>query len=172
MKRRLLIAGTVAAAAGAGAGVAWRLTRPPELDAGEQAFWATRLEAPAGGELALASWRGRPLLVNFWATWCAPCIEEMPELDRFARGQPGLSVLGVAVDRADAVRRFLADRPVGYAVGIAGFGGARLAQALGNPGSGLPFTVLMDADGRRVRHKLGPVDETELRGWIDAPNRG
>lgn len=122
MKRRSLIGGGVAGAAAlAGAGMAWwrlRVEEPP-LPAG---FWDSRFERPEGGELTLASLRGKPMVLNFWATWCAPCRQELPVLDAFQRkyaGQ-GVDVVAVSVDERgdlDAVRRVLA--PFSFAGALA-----------------------------------------------------
>ena len=102
MRRRLLLGGVAASAALAGLGAAWWRSRPPPA----AELWALRLPRPEGGELAFADWRGRNLVVNFWATWCAPCIRELPQLDRFQRdfAGRGWQVVGIAVDRPDAVR--------------------------------------------------------------------
>ena len=148
--RRLLLVLGGAAATVAGAGVAWWMQQPGADDtAGGSAdlLWAQQLETPQGGRLELAQWRGRPLLVNFWATWCAPCIEEMPELDRFQRefGARGGQVIGIALDRPQAVREFLARTPVGFPIGISGFAGVELSRALGNDGGALPFSLLIAA---------------------------
>lgn len=163
MIRRALLA---AAVGGVGAGLAWRWFDGRRLSPGDEALWAARYPRPDGRELALAELRGRPLIVNFWAPWCPPCVQEMPALDRLQRRRSDVTVLGIAVDQAEPVRRFLERSPVSFPIVIAGFAGIGLSQALGNPGSGLPYTVLMASSGRQLRHKFGETDDAELESWL------
>ena len=160
--------GVGAAAALAGAGVAtWRWRAQPVLDPALQAFWAERFEQPGGGELSVASFRGKPLLVNFWATWCPPCVDELPLINRFYRDQAanGWQVLGLAVDQAAPVTRFLAHTPLDFSVALAGFAGTELSRSLGNASGALPFSVVFAADGTVRHRKLGKVDPEELALW-------
>lgn len=175
MKRRHLVMGAAGAAA-AGAGVGWNLWRRPApeasavLDAPTLAFWQASFPQPGGGELAMATLRGQPLVLNFWATWCPPCVKEMPELDRFAKAFAGRGgrVLGLAVDNPTAVRQFLARQPVGYAIALAGFEGTELSRQLGNRTGALPYTAVFDRSGRVVQRKLGETTFDELNGWAQA----
>lgn len=171
MNRRhlLLYAGAAGTAALAGAGLAWWRWRPADPAAGASAaLFAQTFDAPDGRQLALRQFAGRPLVVNFWATWCPPCVREMPELDRFHRSHRSLGwqVLGVAIDRPEAVREFLIKVPVSFPIAIAGFAGTELGKALGNTTGALPFTVALNAAGEITHRKLGETRYDELLSWV------
>lgn len=173
-RRRVALAGTGVALVSVGLGwaVRWLAERPPapQPEAGTGTpidIWPLRFERPQGGELILAQLRGRPLVLNFWATWCPPCVEEMPMLDRFHReqGDAGWQVVGLAIDSAEPVREFLVRHPVDFPIALAGVKGVTIARSLGNQRGALPFSVIYDADGAAVSHKLGALTESELRAW-------
>ncbi|MFP5475480.1 MAG: TlpA family protein disulfide reductase [Gammaproteobacteria bacterium] len=178
--RRQWLAYGGAAAVAAGAGLAlWRHREQPQVGVpatGEvpDALWSLRLPRPGGGELALAALRGKPTLVNFWATWCPPCVEEMPLLDRFHRENTanGWQVVGIAVDRAEPVDRFLARLPVVFPIGIAGAQALSLVRALGNDSGGLPFTLVLDSGGAVRDRRMGKVEPADLQAWQRAVVHG
>lgn len=171
MNRRRLWLGA-AAAAGLVAGVTGALrgwAPGPIVPKEQQALdvWRLRFATPDGGDIVFGALRGRPLLLNFWATWCVPCIEELPLLDRFQSRQAALgwSVVGLAADQDDAVRRFLVRRAVRYPVALAGLAGIDLARQLGNPNGGLPYSVLFDRAGAIAGTKRGALTEADLATW-------
>ncbi len=169
--RRALLAGTGILAAAGGALWYGRQSKAPGAHlAGDAAaaldLWNLRFPRPQGGELVMAELRGRPLLINFWATWCPPCIKELPEFDRFSRSHDKqLRVVGLAIDSLAPVQEFLKKQPVGFDIGLAGFAGTDLALSLGNSAGALPFTVLLDAKGVMVQRKLGETQYAELESW-------
>jgi len=121
-----------------------------------------------GGRLALpGDFAGRPVLVNVWASWCGPCVEEMPELQRFAaaQGPAGVQVLGIALDDAANVREFLRRVPVGYPIALDAPGPADAGVRLGNPKGVLPYSVLLSADGTLLKQRIGPFAPGEIDGW-------
>ena len=165
-RRRLLIAGVGTGAAALGLGLAMRHTsESPISSAQTEALWSARFDRPEGGELIAANFKGKPLLLNFWATWCAPCVKELPELAQFQRefATQGWQVVGLAVDAPTPVREFLKKIPLEFPVGLAGLAGTNLARTLGNHQGGLPFSVAFAANGDIIWRKLGATTLEELR---------
>ena len=170
-RRGLLVGALAAGALAAGAGVAWWRHSPrPEEDGAVDRLWTLNFDTPQGAALPMAGFKGRPLLVNFWATWCPPCVEEMPLLDAFFRehAAKGWQVVGLAVDQPSSVRTFLQRLPVTFPIGMAGLEGTELARSLGNASGGLPYTVVLGADGAVRQRRMGRVTEADLQAWIAA----
>jgi len=118
------------------------------------------------GEVAMRQFLGKPLVLNFWASWCPPCVKEMPDLDALSQEHPRVGFVGLAVDSAINVRRFTEKVQVSYPLLLSGHGGIAQMRALGNRQGGLPFTVLFDAQGRAQRQILGQIRATQLDGFI------
>ena len=170
MKRRTLVLGGAGVAA-IGAGIAtalWRhRTVPTAGPETARAQSQDQFEKPDGGKLVLADFAGKPLLLNFWATWCPPCVKEMPLLDRFAHEQrTGWHVVGLAIDKVEPVREFLVKHPVRYPIAMAGLDALEWLRSLGNLGGGLPFSVVFDSAGALTQRKLGEISPPELAAWV------
>jgi thiol-disulfide isomerase/thioredoxin len=133
-----------------------------------EAIPALSLKTLTGNVVELpATYTGRPILINFWASWCGPCIQEMPELDRYStsQGAHGTQVVGIALDDAEAVRAFLQRTPVGYPILLDAAGPRDSGVQLGNPKGVLPYSVLVSADGRLLKQRIGPFDPGEVDHW-------
>ena len=166
-RRRLLAAGLGAGLLGLGAALGWDWWQGRRHQSADEKFWQHSFEAIQGPPIHARSLRGRPLVVNFWATWCAPCIEEMPLIDAFYRQNKSKNhqVLGIAVDKPEAVLAFLARLPVQYPLVLLGAHGAALGKELGNLTGGLPFTVFFGSTGNVMRRKMGKLVAADLDSW-------
>ncbi|KNH09954.1 Cytochrome c-type biogeneis protein ResA [Candidatus Burkholderia brachyanthoides] len=133
-------------------------------------FWQATPPGASGTAQPLASFKGKSVVVNFWASWCGPCVKEMPALSAMQREyqKKGITFIWLGVDSEKNVNAFLQKVHVDYPVYIAGFGGADLARNFGNNAGGLPFTVVIDAKGTVRSTKLGEIDETELKKTLNA----
>lgn len=153
-----------------GATLALRHIAPPERPlADATTLFAQTFNDSQGQAQAMAQWQGSYLVVNFWATWCAPCIEEMPDLQKVQAeyANRGVTVVGLAIDSEVAVRRFGDEFKLQFPLLLAGAAGSELIRQLGNPSGALPYTLLIDRRGRIVRSRLGRLRAIELRAWLD-----
>lgn len=169
-RRTAMYAGVAALAAIAGAGVAWKRHSLDDMTPkAMSAFWDAEFDTPSGESLPMTAFQGKPLVINFWATWCTPCIEEMPLIDAFFRENEskGWQVLGLAIDQPSRVRQFLSQFPVQYKIGLAGLTGTELAKKLGNDVGGLPFTIVLDANGKVKQRKLGKLTADDIKKWSE-----
>ncbi len=165
-RREALILGAVAAGAALIGGVTGALVLQSRSGAAE--LLGASFPDPTGKTRRLAEWRGKALVVNFWATWCAPCREEIPLLDAAQQqhASAGLQVVGIGIDSAANVAEFMRTVRITYPVLIAGATGIDLMRELGNSAGGLPFNVLLDRQGRVVGRRLGAYSPTELQSAL------
>ena len=134
---------------------------------------AMTLATPNGAKVEIPrDWAGKPTLVNLWASWCAPCLKEMPELQAFASEQAanGVQVVGIALDDAASVQAMLQRLAITYPNLIDAPGPADAGVRLGNPAGVLPYSVLVSTDGRVLKTRIGPfADLVEIRDWAAPP---
>jgi thiol-disulfide isomerase/thioredoxin len=128
-------------------------------------FFSINLPDPSGKAVPLSEYKGKPLIVNFWARWCVPCRDEIPELRAVAQANraKGLTVLGIGLeDNVPHVQDFIKAYEMDYPLLFAQSQGIELMKTLGNSKAGLPFTVFIDRKGMIVGHKLGRISRSQL----------
>jgi thiol-disulfide isomerase/thioredoxin len=133
-------------------------------------LFAQTLPDAAGKQQALAQWKGKALLVNFWAPWCAPCVREMPELASLAGELKArhVNVIGIGIDSPTNIAQFADKFKISYPLYVAGMSGTDLAREFGNKAGGLPYTVLIGADGQVRKTYLGELKFDRLRADLAA----
>ena len=157
-KRSTLLLATSVAALGTGIAAYWwqgkneaeSISQSPQNDL-QPNLWEQVFETQTGTKFELASLRAKPLLINFWATWCPP-----------------VQILGLAVDKVEAVSTFLRKTPLSFPIAITGASGISLSKSWGNLSSGLPFSILLDANGRIMQRKMGKLNGSDLSTWLTA----
>ena len=181
MNTRRILAGALVAIVATGGGVLanhWlngdaevaHAAQPGSKQSAVDQLWTAPVTNADGTPQSLRMLKGQPIVVNFWASWCGPCVKEMPALSQLQReyAKKGIQFIGLGVDSEKNVNAFLQKVTVAYPVYVTGFGGADLARAFGNNAGGLPFTVVIDAKGNVRSTKLGEVDPAELKQTLDA----
>jgi thiol-disulfide isomerase/thioredoxin len=136
---------------------------------GAGGLWSQPLRDVGGAPHTLAQWRGKVLVVNFWATWCAPCREEIPLFVKLQReyGERGLQFVGIAIDEAGKVQPFAQEFGINYPVMVGGLDIAEWSRRLGNGAGALPYTLIIGRDGVVRATHLGAMKEGALRPYID-----
>ncbi len=129
-------------------------------------IYRTVLKDPEGRPLPLAQWKGRRLVLNFWATWCAPCVAEMPDLDR-AQAEIGDAVIvGIGTEEPARVREFRDRLGLHLPLAAGGYDALVLARTLGDSQGVLPYTVLLSPDGHVLQTQAGPLRPGQIRDWL------
>jgi thiol-disulfide isomerase/thioredoxin len=150
---------------------------------GSRHFAASQPPAPAVANLlsqsmpdakgqpqALSQLKDKILVVNFWATWCAPCVKEMPELSALQTEvtSKNIQLIGIGIDSASNIAEFASKYAISYPLYVAGMNGSELSRQFGNEAGALPFTVLIGKDGQVKKTYLGRLKMEELRTDISA----
>jgi thiol-disulfide isomerase/thioredoxin len=167
----VILAGAAILALSAGYATHWMLTDGSPATTGLSeasdidALFATQLPDLSGNPTSVSRWRGKVLVVNFWATWCAPCKEEIPEFVALQKefASRNVQFVGIAADHADKVVPFTVDYRINYPILIGNIGALDLSTKLGNRISALPFTVVIDRNGRLAHRQLGILKSDKLR---------
>ena len=144
-------------------------TPAPDADPAT-ALFAQSMNDAAGKPQALSQWKGKPLLVNFWAPWCGPCVKEMPELSTLAGElkSKNINVVGIGVDTPTNIAEFTGKYKIAYPIYVGGMNATDLARGFGNANGSLPYSVLIGADGKVVKTYLGILKFDELRRDVAA----
>lgn len=170
MKRPLLFGCIALIFAGIGIWLGIRHHTPaaPESPA-VAALFSQQFEDVDGKLQTLSGFHGKTLVVNFWATWCAPCVEEMPELTALQQevASRNIQIVGIGIDSPSNIREFAAKYKIAYPLFMAGMTGTDLSRNLGNQTGGLPFTVIIDPEGAVRKTYLGRLKMEQLRTDLD-----
>jgi thiol-disulfide isomerase/thioredoxin len=169
MSRTIQVLLFVAVMLVAGVGGYW-LSGPPRpgaVDAGP--LLEATLPDLSGAPQSIGNWHGRVLVVNFWATWCPPCLEEIPHFVRLQErlGGRGLQFIGIAIDEPEKVRAFAQRYSINYPIMIGQLDAIELSKAAGNKAGGLPYTLILDRSGEVVSQHYGGLNEEMLAPIFD-----
>ncbi|GIZ50991.1 TlpA family protein disulfide reductase [Noviherbaspirillum aridicola] len=167
MKGKIAVFAAVALLfAGLGIWLGHRQTAPaPAESSAVQTLLTQTLNDASGQPQPLSQWKDRPLVVNFWATWCAPCVDEMPELSALQQevGGRGIQILGIGIDSPSNIAEFGTKYKISYPLYAGGMSGTELSRRFGNQAGGLPYTVLIDRQGQVKKTYIGRLKMDELK---------
>jgi len=163
---RIVFLVTVMAAAGIAGYLLSAPNRFGEVDASR--VLAATLPDLSGAPRTIGSWKGKVLVINFWATWCAPCLEEIPHFVRLQRqlGEQGLQFVGIAIDEPDKVAAYARRNAMNYPIMVGQFDAIELSKTAGNKAGGLPYTLVLDRSGRVISQHYGGLTEQTLKPII------
>ena len=168
--KKLLLVFPLAAALAAGIWLAQTRYAPqtPEATAVD-AIWQLNFPDTQGKSQSLSQWRGQVLVLNFWASWCAPCREEMPDFVELRKKYhpKGVEFVGIAIDNSANVAQYLQQQAVNYPILIGEGAAHSLARQLGNPSGALPYTIVLDRDGSILFTHLGRLPRERLENSLD-----
>jgi len=119
----------------------------------------------SGTPRKIGNWKGKVLVINFWATWCPPCLEEIPHFVRLQRqlGEQGLQFVGIAIDEYDKVEAYARRNAINYPIMIGQLDAIELSKTAGNKAGGLPYTLVLDRSGRVISQHYGGLTEQTLK---------
>jgi len=167
----LLVAAVAIVAAAAGYTYNWWRTAPgDQAQQGLAELTGARLPDLEGALHSMEQWRGKVIVVNFWATWCAPCREEIPMLVKLQEkyGARGLQLVGIAIDQPDKVRPYAAEMRMNFPVLMASADGIELTRQLGNKAGVLPYTVVLGRDGKIASREVGVLKEPRIEALLSS----
>lgn len=134
-----------------------------------QALWSLPFPNLSGKTQTLEDWRGKTLVINFWATWCAPCREEIPDFIEIRRehAAKNVEIVGIAIDNVQAMKPYAQQMGISYPLLIGEGGALEMSRALGNPSGALPYTVVLAPNGAILLRHLGRLPKSKLQAILD-----
>jgi thiol-disulfide isomerase/thioredoxin len=167
-RREVLVLGAAGLAAATAGAVLGPLALQSQSGAAE--LLSTAFPDLTGRPRRLSEWRGRVTMVNFWATWCEPCRDEVPLLLKIRQKylHRGLEVVGIGIDNAPKMPQFASMYGISYPLLVGTWGHLRLLGRLANPGGALPYSLVLSRSGAIAYRKLGALREAELEAILPA----
>lgn len=144
-------------------------TNTPVAALSSEPIFKARLPDLAGVRQPLAQWRGKVLVVNFWATWCPPCRQEIPEFIQLQKqfGGQGLQFVGIALDEKAKIQSYVDEVGINYPILVGDLEAVALSQASGNRMGGLPYTIIINQQGKIIATELGGLNKQKLTAIIE-----